>query len=203
MSKRPGAVSAETKERLLSAAREEFAEYGFQGSSLRRICSAAGVTTGALYFFFDGKDDLFRAVLAQITDPFWELIRAHYARERASSARDSAAGADADFEVAELLISLYFRSRQTWDILLHHLSHPAVRSFLDAFIDCSTEHYVNLLSASGNQVPDSFAIHLFVHMQADSMLTLLSHSFSQEEMMLHARTVIRMLRGAFRALLAE
>ena len=66
MSKRAGAVSAETKQQLLTAARDEFAARGFQGSSLRRICAAAGVTTGALYFFFQGKDDLFAAVLAQV-----------------------------------------------------------------------------------------------------------------------------------------
>ena len=59
MSKKAGVVSSETKERIITAAKNEFAEFGFEGSSLRRICNEAGVTTGAIYFFFKGKSDLF------------------------------------------------------------------------------------------------------------------------------------------------
>ncbi len=41
----------ETKEKLLQSARAEFLAKGYQGASLRSICKASGVTTGALYFF--------------------------------------------------------------------------------------------------------------------------------------------------------
>ena len=44
-----------TKERLLQSGKEEFLQHGFQNASLRRICANAGVTTGALYFFFRNK----------------------------------------------------------------------------------------------------------------------------------------------------
>ncbi|MGN0552340.1 MAG: TetR family transcriptional regulator, partial [Oscillospiraceae bacterium] len=47
MTKRKGADSEETKEAILSAAAEEFFECGYEKSSLRHICSRAGVTTGA------------------------------------------------------------------------------------------------------------------------------------------------------------
>ncbi len=48
-----------TKENLLNVARKEFLEKGYQGASLRTICQKANVTTGALYFFFANKEDLF------------------------------------------------------------------------------------------------------------------------------------------------
>ena len=204
MSKRPGAVPEETRSRILAAAGDEFAAFGFQGSSLRRICTAAGVTTGALYFFFQGKDDLFRTLIAQVTEPFDRLILEHYQAERSSPDRESEQGADADFEVSRLLIDQYFANRQTWDILVQHLSYPAVREFLDRFIDVSTEHYVYLLEREPHRPSvDRFAIHQFVHMQVDTMLTLISHGFDREAMLVHSKTVIRMLRGAFHALLAE
>ena len=41
-----------TREKLLRSAKEEFVEKGFQNASLRKICSKAGVTTGAVYCFF-------------------------------------------------------------------------------------------------------------------------------------------------------
>lgn len=47
-----------TPERLLSAAAEAFAEHGFGGATLADIAARAGVTTGAIYNHFAGKEDL-------------------------------------------------------------------------------------------------------------------------------------------------
>ena len=57
------AKDGETKLALIKAARAEFIEKGFMNASLRSICKNAEVTTGALYFFFKDKDDLFDAVV--------------------------------------------------------------------------------------------------------------------------------------------
>ena len=46
---------SETRKELLMCAKEEFMDKGFMGASLRNICQKAGVTTGALYFFFQGQ----------------------------------------------------------------------------------------------------------------------------------------------------
>ena len=50
--------------RLLCAAKKEFLRKGFDKASLAEICKAAGVTTGALYKRFNGKEDLFTALVA-------------------------------------------------------------------------------------------------------------------------------------------
>ena len=47
------------REVLIEAAKKEFLEKGYNKASLRTICSKAGVTTGALYFFFENKAELF------------------------------------------------------------------------------------------------------------------------------------------------
>jgi AcrR family transcriptional regulator len=47
-----------TPERLLSAAAEAFAQHGFGGATLADIADRAGVTTGAIYNHFAGKEDL-------------------------------------------------------------------------------------------------------------------------------------------------
>lgn len=56
----------ETTRVLLETARELFAGKGYANVSLAEISLRAGVTKGALYHYFSGKDDLFRAVLAQV-----------------------------------------------------------------------------------------------------------------------------------------
>jgi AcrR family transcriptional regulator len=54
---------ANTRERLLSAARTVFARGGFHGASVEEIASEAGFSTGALYSNFEGKEDLFLALM--------------------------------------------------------------------------------------------------------------------------------------------
>ena len=56
--------------RILESARKEFLENGFEKASLKAICEGAGVTTGALYKRYKGKEDLFCAVVEQtVKDP--------------------------------------------------------------------------------------------------------------------------------------
>ena len=51
--------------RILESARKEFVKHGFEKSSLKAICDGAGVTTGALYKRYKGKEELFCAVVEQ------------------------------------------------------------------------------------------------------------------------------------------
>lgn len=54
---------AETRKRLLEAARRVVAARGYHGASVDDIASEAGYSTGALYSNFDGKEDLFLALM--------------------------------------------------------------------------------------------------------------------------------------------
>ena len=68
---------AHTRERLLDAARSVFASSGFHGASVEEIASAAGYSTGALYSNFDGKEDLFLALMEkEIEEHAREIARA-------------------------------------------------------------------------------------------------------------------------------
>ena len=55
----------ETRQHLLECAKREFLEKGYMKASLRNICKEAGVTTGALYFFFKDKEDLLAALVEE------------------------------------------------------------------------------------------------------------------------------------------
>jgi AcrR family transcriptional regulator/ferredoxin len=53
-----GVTAAETRERLLRAAADAFAERGYDGTRVADIAAAAGVSNGALYAHFTSKADL-------------------------------------------------------------------------------------------------------------------------------------------------
>jgi AcrR family transcriptional regulator len=67
-STRPRANGRGRKE-LMAIAIDCFARYGYQGTSIDRIASAAGVTKGALYYHFRDKEELlFEAVQDRIAE---------------------------------------------------------------------------------------------------------------------------------------
>jgi AcrR family transcriptional regulator len=52
--------------RLLDAATKLFAEQGFEKASVQSIVEKAGVTKGAMYHYFDSKDDLLHEIYARV-----------------------------------------------------------------------------------------------------------------------------------------
>jgi AcrR family transcriptional regulator len=60
------AQGEETRSKLLAAAGELFGARGYNDTSLDDIVAAAGVTKGALYHHFEGKEDLFRVLFEQV-----------------------------------------------------------------------------------------------------------------------------------------
>lgn len=53
----------EQQQAILRAALDEFAARGFHDASLNRVIEAAGISKGSLYYYFDGKEDLYTYVL--------------------------------------------------------------------------------------------------------------------------------------------
>lgn len=57
--------STETRARILAAAIELFRSHGFEETTMREIAGAAGVATGAAYYYFDSKDAIVLAFYDQ------------------------------------------------------------------------------------------------------------------------------------------
>lgn len=57
--------AAETRERILDAALACFAARGYEGTSMRQLAEACGLTDAALYYHFESKAALMRALLAE------------------------------------------------------------------------------------------------------------------------------------------
>ena len=63
---RRAAQGRATREQLIEVATVLFAERGYEETSIEAVLAAAGVSRGALYHHFGGKDALFEAVLAAV-----------------------------------------------------------------------------------------------------------------------------------------
>jgi AcrR family transcriptional regulator len=63
---------AQTRERIVHAARRLFNRHGFEQVSIDRVMSEAGLTRGGFYHHFDSKDELYAAAVASFStcNPF-------------------------------------------------------------------------------------------------------------------------------------
>lgn len=68
------ASAQKTRDALVDAAMELFAEQGLTGPSLDAICARAGFTRGAFYVHFKTRDDLIVAVIDKVLGGFIDAI---------------------------------------------------------------------------------------------------------------------------------
>jgi AcrR family transcriptional regulator len=65
--RRPG--RQDTRDAILAAARDAFAEKGYDGASIRYIATSAGVDPALVHHYFGTKDQLFREAMRFPVDP--------------------------------------------------------------------------------------------------------------------------------------
>ena len=81
------AKSEETRARILDAAIEMFRARGFEAATMREIALAAGVATGAAYYYFDSKDAIVLAFYGRAQRELEPLLERALAGPRDSEAR--------------------------------------------------------------------------------------------------------------------
>jgi AcrR family transcriptional regulator len=127
---------------ILARAAEEFAEHGYEGGSYNRIIERSGLSKGAMYYYFDDKEDLFVTVLQDavkrlIVDPgnveaardaedFWREVERWYLRSFRLFQEDPAA-------IALLRTLLKSVERGTGSTAMAELRRTG-RQYLEAFI---------------------------------------------------------------------
>lgn len=113
----------QTRERLLDAAADVFARRGFQAASLDEIAERAGLTKGAVYSNFAGKDDLIVALLEARLDPQFSGIVTSV--DPAGDLHQQAT------EAARAYLGVLDRTRESYllsmEFVVHLARHPELR----------------------------------------------------------------------------
>lgn len=73
--KNEGGPRESTKDRILRAAQEVFAERGFEGASTREIAARAAVNISSLHYHWDSKETLYRGTFAHIYQHLVDLVQ--------------------------------------------------------------------------------------------------------------------------------
>src|ERR671911_502604 len=79
-----------TRQKLLDAAAQVFAEVGLDAASVETICERAGFTRGAFYSNFESKDELFLEMLARLGEEQLAAVEDRLRELRTQALRDTA-----------------------------------------------------------------------------------------------------------------
>lgn len=59
-------LDPEKRRAIMDAAAEAFASHGLEGASYNQIIERAGISKGAMYYYFDDKEDLYATVVREV-----------------------------------------------------------------------------------------------------------------------------------------
>lgn len=186
---------------ILRAALKEFATHGFHDASLNRMIEAAGISKGSLYYYFDGKEDLY-AYLAQSeltllfgalgpfsvpdnadADAFWSTLESYYLR--------SMTALSASPEVAALVRGWAAASRSPALQQAQQDIEQAVLPWLEQTLAVGQR-----VGAVRDDLPSALLISLVVGMGQAMDIWLISQKIDQDELPGLIASLIEMIRGA-------
>jgi AcrR family transcriptional regulator len=149
---------AETRQRLLDAASEAFAEEGFGRSTVEKVCERAGYTRGAFYSNFASLDELFLAMWTQRSGELLDGIRGALAGELDTIT-------DVNTLVRQLVRAIPIDDawyRITAEFTAHALRTPPLRDVMAAREDAIVATLIPIiephLEKVGRAVPDPIAL---------------------------------------------
>ncbi|MCR4650939.1 MAG: TetR/AcrR family transcriptional regulator [Lachnospiraceae bacterium] len=170
------------KELLVEAAKREFMEKGYSKASLRNICAKAGVTTGALYFFFENKAELFAAIVDRPVNGLKELLTEHFKEDgEYMSELDSVDNIEMDHsEFSDMLIEYIYRYYDSFLLLLSSAENTAYETCVDEFVDMIEGAIPLMMSSLDGYIYDEYYSHWMSHISVDAIIHVIKHESDKE-----------------------
>lgn len=130
--------------RILDSAKAEFLKNGYSKASLKAICKNAGVTTGALYRRYSGKEGLYHALVSTVAIKFKEKIKEQRGQIQALSA-------DAGSVVIDY-IEFVYENFDAFKLLLECPGGTIYCGYLKEVVDLATEHILEIMHLNQKEI---------------------------------------------------
>lgn len=190
--------------KIVSAAQKEFMEYGFQKASINRIAKRAGVTTGAIYTRYDGKDNLFCSLVSEALTEISaaaEPLRELYYKAMETRKAD-------DFLLAmrqeqKLYLDLIFRYYDASTLLFCKSEGSSLSAKLAQTIEAKGDETAAFFQSIAKQPVSANGIKIIIAATFDCYRLILSHGYSRDEAAACMRTVEMFFETGWEKLFAQ
>ena len=199
----------QTKKKLLSCAKKEFIEKGYMKASLRNICKEAGVTTGAMYFFFKDKEELFENVVGGPLLALERSIKGHFDQENDLIGDVDSIGVSNlgdDFIAASDILAVLYKYKEEYLLLMNKAQGSKYEYIVDSLVEQIYEHYLLMYcrmkgyrSKKNITTEDRFIVHWMSHDQIDIFIHILTHCESEKEAAKQMKNMFNYMVGGWMA----
>jgi len=188
-------VEYEKKVLLIEAAKKEFREKGYNKASLRSICSKAGVTTGALYFFFENKAELFSAIVDEPIKGLKKLLMEHFREDREYMEHlDSLKNIEMDHsDLSDMLVEYIYRYYDSFLLLLTSAENTVYENCMDEFVKLTETAMPIMFSGLKGYTYDEYMSHWMSHITIDAFVNVVKHEPEVEEAKIKLRKIMNYL----------
>lgn len=188
-------VEYEKRGLLIEAAKKEFKEKGYNKASLRSICAKAGVTTGALYFFFENKAELFSAIVDQPIKGLKKLLMEHFQEDREYMQNlDSMENMEMDHsDLSDMLVEYIYSNYDSLMLLLTSAENTVYENCIDELVTLTENSMPIMLSGLKGYTYDEYMSHWMSHITVDAFLNVIKHETDMEQAKLKLRKIMNYL----------
>lgn len=162
----------EIKNSIINAALDEYERKGFNAASIRAIARNAGIATGNLYRYFNGKEELFKYIMEPVFERFTGLIGGDF--EADSNNLPTLA------DVVDKIMSFYERYSREFIILLEKSEgsvYKNVKENLIALVEKRMqEELIPKLKDEQVIIADEFIFHVLATMFVEGILKIFNQS---------------------------
>ena len=177
-------------DKIITAARKEFTEFGFQRASINKIAERAGVTTGAIYTRYKNKDALFCDLLQNILIIFQtkaEPITVEYHKSEISKRSSDFLSAMASEE--DVYLEILFDHYEEAVLLFCKSEGSSVESIIKELIRHKVCETVLFFERISTRPVDRNALELLMHSQFYFYRQLLESGYEKKEAVSCMKTV--------------
>ena len=177
----------ETHERILESGLAAFLEEGFEKANLRRICKAAGVTTGAFYGYFSSKDALF----ASLVEPHAAALMGRFMEAQTGFAElpeqeQPAHMGEASSDYVDWMVDYICEHREPVNLLLCRAEGTSYEHFVHNMVEVEVEYtlkYMEVLRRLGKDIPqlDQSLCHIIASGMFNGLFEIVIHDMPREQ----------------------
>ena len=166
-----------TRELLIASAKKEFLEKGYNKASLRSICADAGLTTGALYFFFENKADLYSAIVDPPLNGLKQILARHFEEDRKEAARVSSLD-DIYMDhsrISDMIVGYIYENYDSFILLLTASENTKYENVVDEFVELVNNSVLMMMQNIKGYTYDEYMSHWMAHISIDSFIHVIEH----------------------------
>lgn len=175
-----------TLEKILTAGKAEFLDKGFKSASLRNIVKIAGVTTGAFYGYFSGKEALFAALVEEHAKAIMNIFMSEQEDfvKLPKEVQAQHMGVESRSSLNEIVDYIY-KHFDEFKLLVCKSEGTSYENFVHNMVEIEVEQtleFIEVLKSQGKNVPDMEkpVCHMIVSGMFTGIFELIKHDMKKE-----------------------